>query len=425
MTASDLAPSRGTTALPPISASFPGKPTYDRGPSEQAAFEDAVATLWAKDSWLNPRSWRHELNADLVLEGGGVKGIGLAGAICVLAEAGYHFPRAAGTSAGAIVAALVAALEKSGQDMAMLQEYLREIDYPRFMDSAPSHRGLEHLIDDFKAASEFMFRSGLYSGGYLNSWLGAKLTECGVRTWADLAIRTDDDPEMSLYPWQQYRAVVHASDITRGMLARLPWDYGNYYGLVADDQEVVAAVRASMSIPFFFVPVQMETKPTKTMLPGGRLIDWPGGAVTLVDGGMLMNFPISAFDRSDGNQPRWPTIGIRLSGAPAAQLADVPSHNAIEEADRCLKTMTSEWDRYHVDQAAADRTIFVSNDGITATQFDLTVAQQQALFVNGAHAATDFLIKWAQAGHIPRSLQSADGGEVESRPADPRDRRDG
>lgn len=424
MTASDLAPSSGSPTSAPVRGNGLGDPTYNRGVSKQAAFEGAVATLWAKDAWLNPRTQRHELNADLVLEGGGVKGIGLAGAICVLAEAGYHFPRAAGTSAGAIVAALVAALEKSGRPMAALQEYLSEINYPRFEDSAPSHRGLEHLIADFRAASEFMFRSGLYSGGYLNTWLGAKLAECGVQTWSDLAISTDDDPEMSLYPWQQYRAVVHASDITRGMLARLPWDYGNYYGLIADDQEVVLAVRASMSIPFFFVPVQMETKPTKTTLPGGRLIDWPGGTVTLVDGGMLMNFPISAFDRADGKLPRWPTIGIRLSGAPAAQLADVPSHNAIEEADRCLKTMTSEWDRYHVDQAAADRTIFVRNDGITATQFDLTVEQQRALFLNGAHAATDFIIKWAQAGHIPRSVQAADGSVAEPASATIRERRD-
>jgi predicted patatin/cPLA2 family phospholipase len=39
--------------------------------------------------------------ADLVLEGGGVKGIGLAGAVLALDQAGYRFQRVAGTSAGA------------------------------------------------------------------------------------------------------------------------------------------------------------------------------------------------------------------------------------------------------------------------------------------------------------------------------------
>ena len=98
----------------------------------QAAFERAVAKLWADDSWVNPRTGQRELNADLVLAGGGVKGIGLAGAILVLAEAGYRFPRAAGTSAGAIAAVLVAAIGKAGQDMTVLRDYLAEIDCPRF-----------------------------------------------------------------------------------------------------------------------------------------------------------------------------------------------------------------------------------------------------------------------------------------------------
>jgi NTE family protein len=36
-----------------------------------------------------------ELRADLVLEGGGVKGFGLLGAVLRLAEEGYAFPRVA------------------------------------------------------------------------------------------------------------------------------------------------------------------------------------------------------------------------------------------------------------------------------------------------------------------------------------------
>jgi predicted acylesterase/phospholipase RssA len=47
--------------------------------------------------------------ADLVLEGGGVKGIALVGAVAVLEEHGYEFNRIAGTSAGSIVGALLAA----------------------------------------------------------------------------------------------------------------------------------------------------------------------------------------------------------------------------------------------------------------------------------------------------------------------------
>jgi NTE family protein len=61
------------------------------------------------------------------LEGGGVKGIGHVGAITALAEAGYTFTRVAGTSAGAIVASLVAARMTTSK----IQQELRAVDYPR------------------------------------------------------------------------------------------------------------------------------------------------------------------------------------------------------------------------------------------------------------------------------------------------------
>ncbi|MDT5103752.1 MAG: hypothetical protein QOI25_1265 [Mycobacterium sp.] len=48
------------------------------------------------------------LDADLVLQGGAVKGIALTGAVLEFMKT-YHFRRIAGTSAGSIVGALVAA----------------------------------------------------------------------------------------------------------------------------------------------------------------------------------------------------------------------------------------------------------------------------------------------------------------------------
>ena len=405
--------------MPPAVNSHPAVPTrpaiYEREPAEQAAFEQAVARLWADDAWINPQTGQRELNADLVLEGGGVKGIGLAGAILVLAEAGYRFPRTAGTSAGAIAAVLVAAIEKSGQDMAVLREYLNAVDYQQFMATSTLRRAFERVGGRFAEACELMFRPGLYSGDYLRTWLGAKLAECGVSTWSDLAITMDDDPGMSLPACQRYRAVVHVSDISRGMLARLPWDYDDYYGLPAADQEVVGSVRASMSIPFFFEPVRTVSRPSQARMPDGSVITWPGGTVTWVDGGMLMNFPINAFQRIDGGPPRWPTIGIKLSAEPGVQAADVPAGSTLREGLRCLQTVTCEWDRYYVGQATADRTIFVPNAGLTATQFDLTPQQRQTLFVNGARAATQFLIRWAGKGGVPRS--DAQAAAEAARPA--------
>ena len=53
--------------------------------------------------------------ADLVLSGGGVKGVGLVGAVVALLDAGYQPQRISGTSAGSIVGAVVAAAAQTGR----------------------------------------------------------------------------------------------------------------------------------------------------------------------------------------------------------------------------------------------------------------------------------------------------------------------
>ena len=64
--------------------------------------------------------------ADLVLEGGGVRGIGLVGAVLELADAGWVFPRIGATSAGAVVGALTAAYQQAGAPLDRLVDDLDE-----------------------------------------------------------------------------------------------------------------------------------------------------------------------------------------------------------------------------------------------------------------------------------------------------------
>ena len=106
---------------------------YRRGEALQEQFVRAAAALLANDAWSG--NGTPELVADLALEGGGVKGIGLVGAVSVLAEAGYRVARVAGTSAGAIAAALIAALSKDGgpEGVRALQGYLNGLTFTEFM----------------------------------------------------------------------------------------------------------------------------------------------------------------------------------------------------------------------------------------------------------------------------------------------------
>jgi NTE family protein len=95
------------------------------------------------------------LNCDLVLEGGGVKGLGLVGALDVLAERGYRVRRVAGTSAGAIVGALVAA----GMPTSQLRQIMSTLDYRQFRDP-----GLIDRLGLPGQAISLWFEQGIYEG---------------------------------------------------------------------------------------------------------------------------------------------------------------------------------------------------------------------------------------------------------------------
>jgi NTE family protein len=306
--------------------------------------------------------------ADLVLEGGGVKGIGLLGAVLTLAEAGYRFPRVAGTSAGAIVATLVAAYQKAGRDLTDLVDVMRTVEYERFAERPL----LSRLTGPIGTGFDVAFRGGGHTGDYLDEWLRPLLADVGVHTFADLRI---DDPDSSLQPYQRYSLVVHASDLSRRVLVRLPWDYSQY-GLAADDQSVVGAVRASMAIPFYFRPVRVRTT---------------RGTVTWVDGGLLSNFPITVFDRTDSRPHRWPTWGVKLSGPPQEK-RDVAVDGGAALAIGCLQTLIGDRDRYRLDEEGVNRrTMYVNTAGVSATDFSISENTQRMLFENGQLTAHEFL----------------------------------
>ncbi|MGD0743428.1 MAG: patatin-like phospholipase family protein [Acidimicrobiales bacterium] len=323
-------------------------------PGETAAAPGTVGDAGAK-------------RVDLVLEGGGVKGIGLVGAISVLEENGYSFPRVAGTSAGAIVGALVAA----GMDSAGLNEVMSSLDYTRFRDEAP----LDHVPLVGKGLSLWR-KLGIYTGDYLHGWIRRQLEELHVHTFGDLY---DPDPGSSLPVGEQYRLVVMTSDISRGRLLRLPWDYQSD-GIDANTQAVADAVRASMSIPFFYRPVTLE-------IPHAQ-------PSTLVDGGMLSNFPVAVFDRTDGQPPRWPTIGIKLSARQKPDQVEHVVEGDVRFAMAMLGTMQSWNDQMHLDDPrVVARTIFVDTLGVNATDFEISRATQQKLYRNGRTAAEQLLTR--------------------------------
>ncbi len=384
---------------------------YVRSDSLQQEFDEAAERLRELDGWPNPSNGgRRELRADLALEGGGVRGIALVGAVLALDEAGYRFQRVAGTSAGAITAAIIAGIAQTGHDMTMLLSSLRSLDVRKFMPEGKLHQAFDRRIGHFAKivtdATILTNREGLYSCDYLEEWLGPIMHEqLGIKTFADLRLSDDFDPELKVPGNQQYRLVVFATDLTRSRLARLPWDY-SAYGVEIDGQDPVEAVRASMSIPFLFEPVHFQAYDTTVEVEtsGGTMtpVRYPAGPHTWVDGALLARFPIHSFDRVDGRPPRWPTIGIKLSQFRTDYQTSEYRESAIAIAVQCLKTMMSEWDVVAPHETTAGRTIFINNEGLNAMNFDITELEQERLFLNGVEAATRFVIDATRQGGVPR-----------------------
>ncbi|HZD72791.1 MAG TPA: patatin-like phospholipase family protein [Actinomycetota bacterium] len=330
------------------------------------------------------------MDADLVLEGGGVKGIGLVGAVKVFTDAGYQFRRVAGTSAGAIVGSLAAA----GVPAAQLERIMHDVDYRKFQDG-----NLLTRLGRPGAAVQVLLHKGVYMGDWLHDWVAGQLADAGVRTWGDLRITQRDDPGSALEPTRSYKLVVIVSDISDNKLLRLPWDYGRLGVGPAqvDELPVADAVRASASIPFFFQPCMLK-------VPGR------GGQVYLTDGGMLSNFPIDVFDRRDAQRPRWPTFGVKLSARPTAnQLAPAPSIRGVVRFSLALvATMANAHDQMHLDDpSVVDRTVFVDTFGVKSTDFHLDARTRDQLFDKGMAAGKKFLADWSFDGYLDKYWKPA------------------
>lgn len=325
---------------------------------------------------------------DLVLSGGGVKGVGLVGAVVRLMEAGYRARRVAGTSAGSIVGSIVAAAAcrrgPKGIGPADIRDIAMRIDYRKFLDP-----GLLERVPLLGPAWAILEGRGVYKGDYAHDFVAEQLKNMGVETFGDLRLDDDQLPEQ-----RRYRLVVTATDVTRGQLVRLPWDYRDVYGLDPDEQPVADAVRASMSIPFLFRPVTLNSA--------------AGLESTLVDGGLLSNYPIDTFDRLDGKPPRWPTLGVTLlPNLPAGNdkvipgLAPVRAFSGPHLLEQVLTTMLVGRDQAYLNEPwVSARTIRVDSTEVGVVQFDATRAEIDALYRKGYDAATKFLSTWDEAAYI-------------------------
>jgi NTE family protein len=204
-----------------------------------------------------------------VFEGGGVRGIALAGAAAATLDRGYSFHRAVGTSAGALVAALLV----SGYGPDELEEEVAGLNWRRLLHPTPM--ASLPLLGKHLA---LMANKGVNSTSRIETVWSRLLLRKGVRTFGDLR-----DGVLQ----------VVATDLTHGSGVAFPHCLPGY-GIDPEIFPVARAVVMSAAVPFLFAPVPLRDALT-------------GENVLFSDGAMAANYPIGVIQKDR------PVFGFRLS----------------------------------------------------------------------------------------------------------------
>ncbi|WLR56375.1 patatin-like phospholipase family protein [Mesobacillus subterraneus] len=289
---------------------------------------------------------------DGVFSGGGIKGLALVGACAAIEERGFRFKRVAGTSAGSLIAGLIAA----GYTSTEMANLLDELDLKKFLDSRKT------IFPSALTKWLFVYwRLGLYKGDELECWIAEILTARGLRTFGDLA------PDALR---------VIASDLTNGRLLILPDDLPKY-GVDPRTFPVARAIRMSCSLPFFFEPVKLRDR------VGNNIV---------VDGGVLSNFPMWLFDKDNVKKVR-PVLGVKLS----QNLIQQPTNkikNALNMFEALFETMKDAHDSRYISRKHEKNIIFVPTEGNLTTEFQLSDEKKQELIDLGKKNAEKFFKSW-------------------------------
>ncbi len=189
----------------------------------------------------------------LVLAGGGARGLAHIGVIRYLEEHGIRIHAIAGTSMGAIVGAMYA----SGLDAATIEEVAATLDWKyAFDDTTPREQlSLRRKQEDL----DFLVRGKLrYKDGRLRLPMG---------------VLEGQHLNMILHDLVGHVAAVHDFDSLPIPFRAVATDIETGEAVVLGDGDLATAMRASMSIPGMFSPIEVN----------GRL---------LVDGGIANSIPV-------------------------------------------------------------------------------------------------------------------------------------
>ncbi|MFT6111469.1 MAG: NTE family protein [Bacteroidia bacterium] len=274
---------------------------------------------------------------NLVFKGGGVQGIAYAGAIealekeCILSGV----KRTAGTSAGAVAAVLISLGYSSNE----IVNVLGNTNFKKFQDD----------LNPLKLTKKY----GLYRGEKLLKWVQEIIHQkTGNKnlTFADLEN-------------QGYKTLkVFASDLNTTSLAEFSYDK-------TPNVKIAESIRASMSIPLFFDAWKFPDEQ-----PNNHIY---------VDGGVLYNYPITAFGDLDK------TLGFFIDINEADEGLDF--NDVSSYLKHLFRTVLNAQDVDFFKTLESDKTtVIIKNKGISITNFNLTKEQKDILYLEGKNATLNY-----------------------------------
>jgi NTE family protein len=318
---------------------------------------------------------------NLVMEGGGVRGLAYAGVITVLEEKNVlqQIEKVGGSSAGAIAGFMVC----MGYTAREIDSMMQQLPVQQFNDGKGGLWGkYKRVKNDF----------GIYEGKKFEQWLQqlARLkTGNGAITFAQLH-------QLSLTNKKFKNMYCTGTNLSRQQLEIFSYEH-------TPDMPVALAVRISGGVPLYFEPVALDNN-LKKINKG----DTSSFINYYVDGGMLCNYPISMFDTcTDGGNPLLcntvkfnnSTIGIKLERPEQIDSLqknnitippyDVNSFNEYLAAfsNLMIETLNRKYPNLENERG---RTIYVSYGNISSKVRRMKPEEKKLLYQNGVTAASKF-----------------------------------
>lgn len=338
-----------------------------------------------------PREREMPTYRNLVFKGGGVRGIAYIGALKYLYENGLmrSVERVAGTSAGAITAAVVALNFESFDSFRKISDTLEYRKVPAEGDLKDEQATLIKknpliakyqslgIFKNFQCSTRLIQEKGWYSSDYLYRWMRSVIAgqfeaakeAYTFRDFRDKSIHLEKRPFFDLY--------ITGTDISNRRSRLFSFE-------TTPDMEVALAVRISMSIPLFFEAIPFQ---------------YPGTVQPQLyaDGGVMWNYPLSVFD-----DPKYgkkivkgmnaETLGFFIYTSPeSTEYKEVKG--VVDYLGALFETLLLVQEQLVLyGEQNKGRTVFIDDAGVPTTDFDVETEDEvyRKLFDSGYGAAAEF-----------------------------------